>query len=111
MSHGNDFVTTVMSYDLPMNRRLAALALALPIAVGGLSACSGSKAAPELRVTSVGAAEGRSMAEQFCSDLASMSDEAALTRMATRAAAAKLSKSDQDAIVDYAGTVVCPKQF
>ncbi|MDR6794385.1 hypothetical protein J2X12_002878 [Pseudarthrobacter oxydans] len=51
------------------------------------------------------------MAEQFCNDLASMSDESAVTRMATRAAAANLSSSDQDAIVDWAGTVVCPKQF
>jgi hypothetical protein len=51
------------------------------------------------------------MAVQFCNDLASMSDDDAVMRMATRASAANLSKSDQDAIVDWAGTVVCPKQF
>ena len=94
-----------------MNRRLAALALALPLAAGCLSACSGSKAAPELRVTSIEAAEGREMAVQFCNDLASMSDDDAVMRMATRASVANLSKGDQDAIVDWAGTVVCPKQF
>lgn len=94
-----------------MNRRLAALVLALPLAAGCLSACSGSKAAPEIQVSSVSPAEGREMAVQFCNDLASMSDNDAVMRMATRAAAVNLSKSDQDAIVDYAGTVVCPKQF
>ena len=94
-----------------MNPRLAALVLALPLAAGCLSGCVGAKAAPELRVTSIEAAEGRSMAVQFCNDLATMSDDDAVMRMATRAAAVNLSKSDQDAIVDYAGTVVCPKQF
>jgi hypothetical protein len=51
------------------------------------------------------------MAEQFCNDLASMSDKDAVMRMATRASAANLSSKDQNAIVDYAGKVVCPKQF
>jgi hypothetical protein len=100
-----------MGYDRPMNRRLAALVFALPLAAGCLSACVGTKAAPELRVTSVSAPEGRSMAEQFCSDLATMTDDKAIMRMATRASAANLSESDQDAIVDWASSVVCPKQF
>lgn len=51
------------------------------------------------------------MASQFCSDLKSMSDEEAIQRMAVRASEAKLSSKDQDAVVDYAGTVVCPEQF
>jgi hypothetical protein len=100
-----------MGYDQAMNRRLVSLAFALPLAAGGLSACGGSKAAPEIQVSSVSPTEGREMAVQFCNDLASMSDDDAVMRMATRASVANLSKSDQDAIVDWAGTVVCPKQF
>lgn len=94
-----------------MNRRLATLILALPLAAGSLSACSGSKEAPELRVTSVSLTEAREMAERFCNDLASMRDEEAIQRLAVEVSARETSKADQDAIVDYAGTVVCPKQF
>lgn len=51
------------------------------------------------------------MADQFCSDLAKMTDEKAVDRMAVRASEMKVSDSDQDAIVDYAGTAICPDQF
>ncbi|MBT2587930.1 hypothetical protein [Arthrobacter sp. ISL-95] len=51
------------------------------------------------------------MAEQFCSDLAKMTDDAAVSKMATRAAAADLTAADQDAIVDYAAAVACPGQL
>lgn len=94
-----------------MSRRLAALILALPLAAGCLSACAGSKAAPEIQVSSVSPAEGREMAVQFCNDLASMSDDDAVMRMATRASVANLSKSDQDAIVEYVYVTLCPEQF
>lgn len=100
-----------MGYDLAMNHPRKSAFATLAIAACCLAACSAPKPAPELRVTSVSSSEGRSMASQFCSDLKSMSDEKAIERMATRASAAKLSDSDQDAVVDYAGTVVCPEQF
>jgi hypothetical protein len=51
------------------------------------------------------------MAKQFCADLAKMTNEKAIDRMAARASAAELSKADQDAIVDYAAAVTCPDQL
>jgi hypothetical protein len=50
------------------------------------------------------------MAQQFCDDLAELTYERAIERMATRAAAAELSTSDQDAIVDHAASL-CPDQL
>ena len=94
-----------------MNRRHLAPVIALSAVAICLSACGGPKAAPALRVTSVSAAEGQQAAEQFCKDLAKMSDEKAIDRMAVRASEMKLSSADQDAIIDHAAAVVCPQQF
>lgn len=106
-------VTEVLrrAYDQPMNSRLAALLLALPLAAGSLAACGGVKAAPELRVDSVSPSEARTMADQFCADLAKMSDDKAMSRMAVRAIEVDLSKDDQDAIVEYVYVTLCPEQF
>ena len=91
-----------------MNRaRFAAIALAACC----LAACGAPKAAPALAVTSVTTAEAKTMADQFCADLAKMPDDKAIERMATRASVADLSAADQDAIVDYAGSTACPDQF
>ena len=108
---GNGLVTAHMSYDRAMNRRLDLAAIACVAATCGLVACSTPAQAPKLQVTSVSVSEGKQMAEQFCSDLAKMSQEKAISRMATRAAAAELSSSDQDAIVDYAAAVTCPDRL
>ncbi len=94
-----------------MNRHRKSASAALVIAACCLSACSAPKAAPELHVTSVSAAEGRTVAKQLCSDLASMTDEKAIGRMAVRASELKLSQGDQDAILDYAAASVCPQRF
>ena len=94
-----------------MKRLRAATVATCLAAVCGLVACSSPAKAPELRVTSVSASEGREMAKQFCSDLGKMSQEKAVSRMATRAAAAELSSSDQDAILDYAAAVTCPDRL
>lgn len=94
-----------------MNRRHFAPVIALSVAAVCLVACGGPKAAPALRVTSVTSAEGQQAAEQFCSDLAKMTDEKAIDRMATRASEMNLSSDDQDAILDYAAASVCPQQF
>lgn len=93
-----------------MNRRLTSAALLL--AACCLAACGAPKAAPSApQVTGVSATEAAAIAGQFCSDLAKMSDESAVQRMAVRASESKLSAADQDAIVDYAGKVACPEQF
>ncbi len=91
--------------------RHAALAIALSAAAICLPACGGPKAAPALSVTSVSSAQGQQAAEQFCADLAKMTDEKAIDRMAVRASEMKLSSRDQDAILDYAAASVCPQQF
>ena len=94
-----------------MNRVPSTAAASLLLVACCLSACSAPKAAPELHVTSVSVAEAKTLADQFCADLAKMSDEKAIEKMAVRASESKLSSADQDAIVDYAGKVTCPEQF
>lgn len=94
-----------------MNRHRKSASAALVIAACCLSACSAPKAPPELHVTSVSPAEGRTVAKQLCSDLASMTDEKAIGRMAVRASEMQLSSDDQDAILDYAAAAACPDEF
>ena len=94
-----------------MKRVSSTASATLLLAACCLSACSAPKAAPELRVTSVSVAEAKTLADQFCADLARMSDEKAIEKMAVRASESKLSSADQDAIIDYAGASTCPDQF
>lgn len=94
-----------------MNRRPKAAAATLLGAAWCLAACSAPASPPSLHVTSVSVSEGKEMAKQFCADLAKMTNEKAIGRMAARAAAAELSRADQDAIVDYAAAVTCPDQL
>ena len=108
MELGNNLVTEQMGYHQAMHSRFGPATIAALAASCGLVACSSPAPAPQLRVTSVSVSEGKQMASQFCEDLAKFSHDKAIVRMATRASAANVSSSDQDAIVDYAAAVTCP---
>lgn len=94
-----------------MKRHSWGTAATLLTAACCLAGCSIPTPVPTLRVTSVSVSEGKEMARQFCADLAKMSDEKAIDRMATRAAVAELSSEDLDAIADYAAAVTCPSEL
>ena len=96
---------------MAMNRRPIATSAALLLAACGLAACGAPKAAPATpSFTSVSTSEATEMADLFCGDLRAMSYERAVERMATRASAADLTSSEQDAIVDLAARS-CPKDM
>lgn len=91
---------------------MKSVTVAVLVASSCLVGCGAPKAAPPvLTVTGISASEGRIMAKQYCDDLAKMSDEKAMTRMAVRASEADLSRADQDAIVEYVYVTLCPEQF
>lgn len=95
-----------------MSLNVKSVTVALVVSTCCLVACGATRAAPAtLTVNSVTLKEAKTLAEQFCSDLAKMTDDDALQRMAVRASEANLSSADQDAVVDYAGMTLCPEQF
>ncbi|MFF2245148.1 hypothetical protein ACFVTM_13320 [Arthrobacter sp. NPDC058130] len=80
-------------------------ALALVIAACCLDACGAPKGAPAPTGTSAAAVVD--MAQRFCDDLASTSYKQSISRAAVRAAEAKLSRADQDAVIEHAAEL-CP---
>lgn len=94
-----------------MNRRIYALAV-LPLAAFMLASCStGGGQLGNPRVSGMDAVKARDMANTFCKDVDSLGQEKAITKMATRLAGTDVSKSDQDAIVDFAYNKLCPGNF
>jgi len=88
---------------------LAGAALAASICVAG---CGGVPTPqPTLAVHSMTVSDGKRMARQLCNDLASMKHDAAIQAAAVRMAEAEVTTSDQDAILKYAASIVCPREF
>lgn len=108
MQVGNDFVTAAIRYDLAMNRRRKPAALTLAVVACCLAACGAPKAAPAPAVTGISVASASDMSQQLCDDLGTRSYRESISRMGARAASAKLSAADQDAILQHAATL-CPK--
>jgi len=97
-----------MRYDQAMKSHRNVAAVTLLAAACCLAACSAPKAAPAPAVTGISVASASDMSRQLCTDLDTRSYSESISRMAVRAGSAKLSASDQDAILEHAATI-CPK--
>jgi hypothetical protein len=97
-----------MGYDLAMIRPSKTAAATLALAACCLAACGAPKAAPAPAVTGISVASAADMSRQFCDDLDTRSYKESISRMAVRTAEAKLSRADQDAVLEHAA-VICPR--
>lgn len=95
-----------------MTRTLAALAIASLAAV--LLASCAATAPRQLgspAVASMEPSEARDLAQEFCGDMKSDGQQAAVQSLATRLAGSEVTSSDQDAIVEFAYEKLCPDAF